>query len=153
MLNSAGQIVKSEDADHHLAGTPGMLRNGDEGPEVADLNASLKLLGYDVSGTKFTDATEAAVRKIQSSHPQLSVDGIAGPATRATINREADLRRKMATTVKTGGAGSIGTVAADVVSGGGVPVAVYVGAAVVLAIILGFFAWKYRDEIVSISKQ
>ncbi|MET3995823.1 lysozyme [Bradyrhizobium sp. S3.9.2] len=142
------------DKDHPLAGTPGMLRKGDTGPEVADLNDALEVIGFKIPDhTVFGDPTEQAVLRVQTSHPQLTVDGVVGPATRATINREADMKRKVANTVKTGGAGGLATAAADAASGGGIPVAVYIALGAVALVVLGYFAWKYRDEIGALAKR
>ncbi|WP_027521768.1 glycoside hydrolase family protein [Bradyrhizobium sp. Ec3.3] len=154
VLNADGRVIKSSEPDHPLAGTPGMLRKGDTGPDVTDLNDALEALGFRIPDhTTFGDATEQAVLRVQTSHPQLSVDGIVGPATRAVINREADMKRKVANTVKTGGAGGVATAAADAVSGGGVPAGVYIIVGVVALVVIGYFAWKYRDEITAMAKR
>lgn len=153
VLNEKGVPVAATESTHALAGTPGMLRLGDTGPDVQDLNESLALVGFKVSGTAFTLDTEEAVKAFQSAHKQLGVDGIAGPATRSALNREADLKRKLSKTTKLTASGQVGAVAADVAAHGGMPVSVYVTIAVVGLIVAGFIAWKYRDELTALAKR
>lgn len=76
----------------------GMLKHGDTGPAVVELNQQLTDLGYfkklPDSAILYDDATEAAVRKLQSHHPDLTADGVFGPATRSQIMRDLDMRKK-----------------------------------------------------------
>jgi lysozyme len=131
----------------------GMLKHGSSGPAVRDLHAQLTLIGYKLSGEFFDTETEKAVRAFQASHKQLKVDGIAGPATRAALNREADLRRKSANTTKAGGA-VVGGVVADVASNSHLlPTPAWIAIGVVLVTVFAFVAWAYRDEVAAILKR
>lgn len=84
-INAGGAAVKQV-ADRIRSGTPGpapgptMLRLGDSGPAVVDLQ---RRLGITADG-EFGPITEAAVRAFQAAH-DLVVDGIAGPATLAAL--------------------------------------------------------------------
>lgn len=153
VIGKNGRAVPANDLNHALNGTPGMLRQGDSGPEVTDLNAALAVLGYKVSGPSFTFATEQAVRAFQAAHKQLDVDGIAGPATRAAINRERDAKRKLAKTSGSVIASEIASASADVASGGGVPTGVYVVIALIAFCVIGYLAWQYRDELIASVKR
>jgi lysozyme len=89
----------------------GILVHGAEGPELDELVAQLRALGrLKDRPTTYDDAVEAAVRKYQGEHPNLSVDGRVGPATRAQIVRDLKLREKAKTISKT--AASVGGAAA-----------------------------------------
>lgn len=130
-------------------GYPGMMRLGDEGPEVKDEQEQLVLLKYtNVTPTgKYDAATEAAVRDFQKNHPQLHEDGILGPATKVSIRRAADAVVKLKKTTA-GGTGSTGTVVAiDQATGSHAHWGLYVGVGVIAAIALAYVAWTYRDEI------
>lgn len=161
VLNAAGNVVAGKvvvpasSPDHHLAGTPGMLRNGDSGPECADLNQSLIANGFATckGGEKFDDATEAAVRAVQKAHPQLDEDGIAGPATRAVVNREADIKRKLKVQGGSGIATQVGTAVADAASGGAMPMGVYIALVLFFGIVLAVTCYNYRDELAAIAKR
>lgn len=104
----------------------------------------LRQLGY-----KNPDLT-AAIRAFQSDHPSLSNDGVLGRATRDQLQRVIDLKAK---TVKRGAApaaASTGGAAADTASPEGVDVYgewVMYGGIVVLAAVLLWLGWRYRDEI------
>lgn len=134
--------------DHDLAGTPGMLRQGDSGDEVKWLNDQLALLGFDVvKGPAFDAKTDAAVRAFQRSHPQLGPDGVVGPATRAALVREADAKRKILNgTIATGGPGTA-TIGIDQATGSNLPMIVYVGIGVVIVGLIAWYVWTYRDEL------
>lgn len=135
---------------------PGMLvAPGDVGPDVADVQKKLKKLGYSIDDNPGMcgPSTTAAIKDFQGKHPNLTKDGLVGPATMATITRELDLR----SSVKKGTVGgAIGTVVVST----GAEVAkqtgatghshlslVLVVAAVGGAVFLGWLAWKYRDEV------
>lgn len=80
---------------------PGILYPGSAGPSVTQLAGQLVTLGrlkqpYDIYG----DVVEAAVKKYQGEHPNLTVDGRVGPATRAQIQRDIDARGKVKTVSK-----------------------------------------------------
>lgn len=74
------------------------LRDGDEGPAVAALQADLIRLGLMAppADGRFGAGTEAAVRRLQTSHADLVEDGVAGPATLAQIRRVLDARNRAA---------------------------------------------------------
>jgi N-acetyl-anhydromuramyl-L-alanine amidase AmpD len=59
------------------------LKRGDEGPEVAELQARLRELGFDGDGV-FGPVTELAVRRFQEAQGLLP-DGVVGPLTRAAL--------------------------------------------------------------------
>lgn len=67
------------------------LCRGDQGPQVAELQGKLIVLGFGCGGSgtdgEFGADTEAAVRSFQRTHG-LEADGNAGPATLAKLNAE-----------------------------------------------------------------
>lgn len=141
--------VHTESPAHPLAGTPGMLRKGDTMPEVADLQEHLlQPLFPDVAVTgTFDDATDKAVRSFQHAHPQLGLDGVVGPATRKSLQREIDAKRKLKTGLTATATPSLGATIADQASGGSLPTFAYVAMAVVIVGTIAYFAWHYRDEL------
>lgn len=154
VLNANGRVVPATSPDHHLNGTPGMLRAGDKGPNVRDLNDDLVAIGLrELTGEVFDAATDKAVRSFQSAHPQLTADGIAGPATRAAIKREADAKRqlKTGTGVTAGPTGAV--IAGDQATGGHLPMTVYIILGVIVAATIAWVAWKYRDELMALAKR
>lgn len=153
VVNASGNVVSNPAApDHHLAGTPGMMRLDDVGPQVSDYNDSLILIGFKTvkAGDTFTLATDKATRDFQAAHPGLTVDGIAGPATRASVAREADLKRKAtniaATTGAVAGSGGVAEVASFHIPG-----SVWLSLAVVVVIAIGWTAYRYRDEVIALA--
>ena len=80
---AAGGVEKSP------SGQP-TLRRGSKGDAIRELQTMLDKLGYDLGPCgidgDFGKATEAAVRSFQSDH-RLTVDGIAGPATYAELEK------------------------------------------------------------------
>lgn len=149
-LDDKGRIVTESAgaATHFLSGTPGMLKSGDTGPAIADLNAALAKLGYKTSGDAFTMQTEYAVRSVQKAHPQLTVDGVAGPATRAQINRMLQTTGGAKSLTALSAATEAATAVGDAVHGG-VPAMVYVAIALGAVALLGAFLWRYRDEVMA----
>jgi lysozyme len=136
-LLSAGEYPQ-----HARAALRTSLRSGDSGEAVAGLQRDLVALGFlalaDVDG-RFGAKTDAAVRKLQQAHPQLTIDGIAGPATRATIRRLRDAR------IAAGAA-----VALPPVVGAAATAMSWKIAAAILAVSLvgaGLLVWRYRDEL------
>ena len=58
-----------------------VLRPGESGPEVRELQLALRDRGFDLNGTgNYRDRTEAAVREFQRRE-DLTIDGLAGPET------------------------------------------------------------------------
>ena len=70
-----------------------LLRNGDEGPDVKELQSLLIQLGYDLgkwgADGDFGDATEMAVRAFQKDN-RLEVDGIVGEETYGALMKGND---------------------------------------------------------------
>lgn len=152
VLNAKGTVIKSKQKEGVAAvpkkGVPGMLRKGDAMPEVTDLQNKLTEVGFKVPVTgKFDDATETAVRAFQTAHPQLTQDGVVGPATRTQLQRELDAKRKLATGTAATGVPSASAIGADQLSFNALPQWSYwlMGAVVVGTV--AYFAWQYRDEI------
>lgn len=122
-----------------------------EGPdeELLDFQKSLNALGFPC-GTPdgwHGPQTTAAIMAFQKNQPNLTVDGILGPATKAAIQRAIAARAE----TKTGGSVA-----------GAIVVAVPVGASVAhaywpyvlifggigLLLVLALLLWRWRDEIV-----
>lgn len=129
--------------------SPGMLKKGDTGPYVSDLQEWLVALGY-LKGKptgSFDDATEAAVEKFQGHHPNLTKDGIVGPATRNALARDLDMRDKSKDVTKKVAVGiGFGSAAWGTFSAA-VGKALLVSAGVLGVLVLAYIAFKYRDEI------
>lgn len=127
--------------------------------EVRAYQEQLRALGfYDGPVNGWPDeATLAAVKAFQRSHPHLDADGLVGPATRAALTRAMNLRTRAKQTAG-GAAASGGGVAAtgESVSPDGATdafagvdfTALGLGVGLfVLAVVGGVLAWRYRDEI------
>ena len=118
---------------------------------VKELQGDLASLGFykgaidGVAGATMT----AAISAYQKSHPDLTADGVAGPATMASVARDLAARRKA-----TGAAGAAIAVATaggtgSVALGATHPVMVALAAGLAVAIALGgVLALRYRDEFV-----
>jgi len=130
---------------------PGVLRLGSIGPAVLAVQKQLVALGYlsPVNST-FDAATEMQVGQFQKAHPNLTIDGIVGPATRAALARALALRQKAANVAK----GATATVAAS----GGLwqafgahigEIALAIGTIALVAWGL-YLAWQHRAEIEAI---
>lgn len=131
----------------HLDGQPGLLKTGDASPEVKELNDKLILMGYKiVPGDTFTAETKAAVEEFQRAHPQLHVDGLVGPATRAAIDRAIALKWR-AKQIGTGTGAGTAAGGADAATGWHIPDAIYWVAGLALVAIIGYTVWNYRDEL------
>ena len=130
------------------------LGAGDSGEDVRALQQDLVTLGVWAGPADgvFGPATEKAVHAFQASHPNLTADGIAGPATRAQIDRALDARRKLAVTVASGTLVGGGVVATGKVEPASIDPslpfgAIAVGVALVTLLALCVTGWRYRDEI------
>lgn len=132
----------------------GMLFRGSKGAPVTQIQNWLKDLGVgkETQSGVFDVATEDAVREFQKSHPNLTADGIVGPATRAQLQREWDLWSKAK---KQGGtsAGSVVIATGAKAAGFAIPTIVVVGVCVIAVLVVGVLVWKYRDEIVSFANR
>jgi lysozyme len=86
--------------------------------------------------------TEAAIRSYQSMHPHLVVDGKLGPATLSQLRRDAmAVGQIVKDTIIKGVPGA--SVAGGAAFFTGLPW--HIIAPVVLALLVAFFAWRYRD--------
>lgn len=142
------EVIPTESPEHHLAGTPGMLRKGDEQPEVTDLQNLLVDAGFKVPVTgRFDDATDKAVRSFQDAHPQIGRDGVVGPATRTALQREVDMKRKLGTSTASTVTPTAGSAITDQMTGGNIPEWVWFAGGAVIVAVAGYFIWQYRDEI------
>lgn len=74
-----------------------MLKHGDKGVQVCELQADLNTLGYDTGGVTgtFGPKTEAAVKAFQKAS-NLTPDGIVGPVTQDAITKRTALKPKKA---------------------------------------------------------
>lgn len=126
-----------------------MLWRGALGQEVTDFQTALGINGFPcpVSGT-YDPATEAACKQFQAAHPQLAVDGVAGPATRAAAQRGVDMRSKGK---RAGGAFLLsgGAISADhaVQAAPILPAWGVAALGVAFLVTVAFMAWQYRDEL------
>ncbi|WEK48510.1 MAG: peptidoglycan-binding protein [Candidatus Kaistia colombiensis] len=132
------------------------LKAGDVGDEVRALQADLVRAGIweGPADGVFGTATEKAVRAFQAAHPNLTVDGVVGPATRAQIARLIAARKTLAATAAGGAlaAGGAGVIPADAsaldlnLPPGVILLSVALAAIATLALV----GWRYRDEIRSL---
>jgi lysozyme len=81
---------------------PGLLRLGDVGDRVAEINGYLVSLGRlpAPATDRYDITTETAVKKYQGEHPNLTTDGIVGPATTASLQRDIKLNGSTKKTVQ-----------------------------------------------------
>ncbi|WP_336800480.1 glycoside hydrolase family protein [Kaistia sp. MMO-174] len=131
------------------------LKPGASGDAVAALQEQLRSAGlYNgaIDG-RYGPATVEAVKVLQRSHANLTVDGIAGPATRAALQRQLDLKKKVTATAAGGGLGTGGVATASQTPANVDQVAglstwwIAGGILAVTLVALALFAWTYRDEI------
>ena len=91
-------IVLTDGAKANEDATPGeihlgdrVLKNGDVGEDVREMQVGLISLGYDCgrwgADGDFGDATEIAVKEFQRDHPPLAVDGEFGPKSLAALEK------------------------------------------------------------------
>lgn len=124
-----------------------VLKSGSTGEQVVFLQQRLQALGLYKGSTdgKFGPKTDLAVRAFQRLHKVLTVDGVAGPATLATLQRVSDATSK---TVRyaaiSGGTSAIGI---GTMPAWGSALVVAAGIAAV-----GFIVWRYRDEFRALMK-
>jgi lysozyme len=138
--------------DGRYAGTAAeaALVTGASSAAVRALQADLIRLGA-LAGPAdgaFGPATEAAVRRFQSAHPQLTVDGIAGRATLDQIARALAVKKGLAATMAGGAIAGVGGVAAQPSASAAMPVFCLIAIALLAA--LALIGCRYRDEIRSI---
>jgi lysozyme len=134
--------------------TDAVLKRGASGEAVKTLQRDLTAAGFAIAiDGIFGRTTENAVKALQRSHPNLVVDGVAGPATRAALARTLALGRKAAAQVAAGTVATIAVPASDaarpeILEAAGMSAWV-AGSGVVLVtlVALGWLAWRYRDEI------
>jgi lysozyme len=127
------------------AGTPAMKEAAEVAPatpddDVKEAQDALSKLGIDPGASDgwYGPKTSAAIRKYQSMHPHLTVDGKLGPATLSQLRRDVVAVREAVT--ETGGLVT-GTGLLSFFTG--LPVGWIVGGALVLTV--AYFAWRYRD--------
>lgn len=128
---------------------PGATKLGDSGPDATHVQQQLNDNGIPTPVTGTFDAdTEAAVKKFQSTHPNLGTDGIVGPATDAALDRGKNLRAAVSKTVKVATPAVPGAYVGlhQWVSNHAGNVAFVVGVAAVVSI-AAYLAWTYRHDI------
>ncbi|MFI5409879.1 glycoside hydrolase family protein [Kaistia sp. UC242_56] len=132
------------------------LRLGDAGDDVRALQEDLVRAGIGSVPTdgRFGVETDKAVRAFQAAHPNLTVDGMVGPATRAQIARVIAARKSVAATAASGAlaTGGAGAVPLD---GSAIDPSLSPGAIVLVVVLLALYAlvivgWRHRDEIHSL---
>jgi lysozyme len=128
-----------------------------ESVDIRQAQLWLNSLGYDLGAADGIPGmrTVNATKRFQTDHGNLKVDGIIGPATLAALRRAIDLKSKTVVTVGTGGTVAGGGVventtgAAESVSDvAGIGDWLLWGGLGVTALVLAYFAWRYRDELV-----
>jgi GH24 family phage-related lysozyme (muramidase) len=105
--------------------------------------------------------TVAAVRRFQTDHGTIKVDGIIGAATLAALQRAIDLKKKASVTVGAGGTAAGGglventTGAGDAISPDAAGVGDWLlwGGLALTVVVLAYFAWRYSDELVAALKK
>ncbi|WP_272438176.1 peptidoglycan-binding domain-containing protein [Terrihalobacillus insolitus] len=91
-LDKLKEVLNTSDPINEFPLPDGILKRGDEGAEVKQVQRALKRLNFD---PKYIDGiygplTEDAVRRFQSMYAALDNDGIYGPNTRRYIQMELD---------------------------------------------------------------
>ena len=133
---------------------PGMTRKltMEEAAYVIEWGGKLSRLGFEPPGGIHSAGDfVVAVRAFQAGHPNLTQDGICGPATEAQITRALDARAKA---TKTAAGGVAGGAAVEGAAQTGIdptaslsPGMGLAAGGSILAIGLGALAWQYRGEI------
>lgn len=145
---SAGN-VKTDGVPQPAKPAPGVLKFGDKGPAVTDMQNLLTAAGFTTVASGTVDAaTVSNVRAFQQAHPNLTDDGKVGPATRETLKRTISMREAAGTVIKVGvpaiPAGFIAFHQWVSANAGWIALAVGVSAAVVVG---GFILWKHRNDV------
>ena len=130
---------------------PGALREGDSGAKVTETQMKLNDAGIKTPISGVFDATmKDAVYRFQDAHPNLTSDGVVGPATDAALDRAKNLQADAAMFAK-----------AAPLSGGGVYVmahewvSAHAGNVALMAIILAvigvtaYIGYQYRHDIMA----
>lgn len=128
---------------------PGTLKFGDKGPEVSELQNDLTAAGYVTIATGTYDKeTVSNVSAFQAAHPNLTQDGKAGPATRATIKRAVQMRSVGGKIIKTAAPGIPGVFIAfhNFVSANAGLIALALGVTA-LVVVGGYVVWKHRHDV------
>lgn len=134
--DEARLLLVADYGDGQGAAGPGADRSG--ASEDADL---LRELGYS------TADMGAAVSRFQRDHPPLVVDGIMGPATRATMRRLLSRRRaEKGGAGGVAGAGAVGVLANEAAGIDWTTIALGLGTAGAMAV-LAYVAWVNRGRI------
>jgi lysozyme len=147
-------LVRRREAEARLifAGDYGAGAAGVAAPS-ADMRAvqeDLAALGFDpgpidgIAGAK----TRAAVLAYQRRHPDLVADGIAGPATRASLSRDLAARKAVAGAAAAAAGTAVATVAGANAAGEGAPLLWGLAAGAALLLVLAvFLVRRYGGEL------
>ncbi|WP_282045552.1 lysozyme [Roseibium album] len=136
---------KTSNATHVAEALPNWRLQSDDFWQGIRWLEQLKLLKP--TDRKDVDRLRSGILAFQTQHPQLANDGILGRATLDQIQRVVDLKTKASHSTAAGAAGSgAGMVETGTVSTGYGDI-VIVGSLLISAIVLGYFAWTYRDEV------
>lgn len=111
------------------------------GPEREEIRVALTTLGF-AAGSEATQVARAGVLEFQARHG-LTVDGIVGPATRATITRAKAARKQAAEAGGLAGAGGAGAALGDLAIGETTVWLIVLPGLIWLA----WTAWQYRDAL------
>lgn len=145
---SAGN-VKTDGVPQPTTAAPGVLKFGDKGDAVTDVQNLLTAAGYATSATGVFDAdTVSNVTAFQQAHPNLTADGKVGPATRETLKRAVAMRSAGGKILKTALPSIPGAFIAfhNWVSANAGLIALAVGVAA-LVVVGGYILWKHRDDV------
>lgn len=130
---------------------PGALRLGDVGPAVIELQKALTAAGHPVEPTgTFDEGTQAQVIAVQQSHPNLTADGVAGPATTAALARTAALNKQVKTVTQI--APVVPVVATGLwqyLSAHAGQIAL-VGGAVAVVLVIAYVVYQHRSEVTAL---
>ena len=118
-----------------------------EAEDVLNVRGQFERLGY-APGPNLKGVSQQAVRQFQRDH-DLTVDGIIGNATLATLQRMIDARRKASgAAVTAGGTGAGGGAAAGFAVVSTQELLLVAGGAMgVILLVAAYLAWQYRDAV------